>query len=64
MIMGKYKLVAKGINADVEADFLPGIGQNYLNGGTIYYVQKIIHEVVQKEGGLEAKVEVHLKLIK
>ena len=60
--MGKYKLCAKGISEDVEADFLPRVGEKYLHGGTIYYVQRIIHEVVQKEGGLEAKAEVYVSV--
>ena len=60
--MGKYKLYAMGISEDVEADFLPRVGDKYLHRGTIYYVQRIIHEIVQKEGGLEAKAEIHVSV--
>ncbi|MEK6897691.1 MAG: hypothetical protein AABW93_04145 [Nanoarchaeota archaeon] len=65
--MGKYNLKienTEGPGVEVESEFLPRKGDEYLNDGKIFYVCGIRHITTRKEGNgkLEAKVEVHLKI--
>ena len=65
--MAKYLLCIGnmgGHGEEVEADFLPRVGDEYFYESTLYFVRGIRHEISRKrqlKSKLEAKVKVLLK---
>lgn len=63
--MGKYLLYANteaGPGEEIESDFLPRKMDAVVYNGTTYWVRDIRHRIVEKEGRLEAKVEVYVRV--
>ena len=53
--MGKYKLCAKGISEDVEADFLPRVGEKYLHGEQFIMSKGLFMKLSKKKADLRQK---------